>query len=144
LGLADRYLGYLAVVLGALAMTLGHASMAVETPLFLYIELGLIIGNGLFKPNMTSISNAYRSHPEKKTVLIQCTMGVNAGVFLGIMLCILVKKFLELGFWISRGFMLFGMLQFYFTQDIFGDIGLKPTADLNKSQKRKLLQRILL
>jgi POT family proton-dependent oligopeptide transporter len=39
--------------------------------------------------------------------------------------------------------MLFGMLQFYFTQDIFGDIGLKPTAASKKSQ-RKLLQRILL
>jgi hypothetical protein len=31
------------VVLGALAMTLGHASMAVETPLFLYIELGFLL-----------------------------------------------------------------------------------------------------
>jgi POT family proton-dependent oligopeptide transporter len=42
--LADRYLGYRwAVVLGALAMTLGHASMAVETPLFLYIELGFLL-----------------------------------------------------------------------------------------------------
>jgi POT family proton-dependent oligopeptide transporter len=42
--------------------------MAVETPLFLYIGIGcLIVGNGLFKPNMTSIiSNAYESHPEKK------------------------------------------------------------------------------
>jgi hypothetical protein len=36
---------------------------------------------------MTSIiSNAYHNHPEKKTVLIQCTTCVNAG-FLGIMLC---------------------------------------------------------
>jgi POT family proton-dependent oligopeptide transporter len=42
--LADRYLGYRAVVLGALAMTLGHASMAVETPLFLYIGIGFLIG----------------------------------------------------------------------------------------------------
>jgi POT family proton-dependent oligopeptide transporter len=32
--------------------------------------------------------------------------------------------------------MLFGMLQFYFTQDIFGDIGLKPTAHLNKVKKK--------
>jgi POT family proton-dependent oligopeptide transporter len=33
--------------------------------------------NGLFKPNMTSIiSNAYHNHPEKKTVLIQCTIWV--------------------------------------------------------------------
>jgi POT family proton-dependent oligopeptide transporter len=28
------------------------------------------------------------------------------------------------------------MLQFYFTQDIFGDIGLKPTAHLNKVKKK--------
>jgi POT family proton-dependent oligopeptide transporter len=53
-------------------MTLGHASMAVETPLFLYIGIGfLMVGNGLFKPNMTSIiSYAYEKHPEKKMELI--------------------------------------------------------------------------
>ena len=55
--LADRFLGYRwAVVLGAFIMTCGHAAMAVETPLFLYIGIGcLMVGNGLFKPNMTSI-----------------------------------------------------------------------------------------
>jgi POT family proton-dependent oligopeptide transporter len=53
--LADRYLGYRwAVILGALAMTLGHA-MAVETPLFYISGWILMVGNGLFKPNMTSI-----------------------------------------------------------------------------------------
>jgi dipeptide/tripeptide permease len=46
-------------------MTLGHASMAVETP-FIYWNWVSFIGNGLFKPNMTSIiSNAYK-YPEKK------------------------------------------------------------------------------
>ena len=55
--LADNKIGYrLAVVIGALLMTLGHASMAVETPTFLYIGIALLIlGNGFFKPNMTSI-----------------------------------------------------------------------------------------
>jgi POT family proton-dependent oligopeptide transporter len=28
------------------------------------------------------------------------------------------------------------MLQFYFTQDIFGDIGLKPTASKQKSKEK--------
>ncbi|MEZ4986874.1 MAG: hypothetical protein R2795_17855 [Saprospiraceae bacterium] len=54
---ADRYLGYRwAVVLGAVIMTLGHASMAIETHhFFLYLGISLlIIGNGFFKPNMTS------------------------------------------------------------------------------------------
>jgi dipeptide/tripeptide permease len=54
-----------------------RASMAVETPLFLYIGIGcLIVGNGLFKPNMTSIiSNAYESHPEKKMELTHYIWG---------------------------------------------------------------------
>ena len=67
--IADKLLGYRwAVIYGALLMTLGHAAMAVETPLFLYIGLGLLmLGNGLFKPNMTSIiSYMYKNHTEKK------------------------------------------------------------------------------
>jgi POT family proton-dependent oligopeptide transporter len=141
--LADRYLGYRwAVVLGALAMTLGHASMAVETPLFLYIGIGfLIIGNGLFKPNMTSIiSNAYHDYPEKKDgAYSMYYMGVNAGAFLGIMLCGYIGEKISWswGFGLAGVFMLCGMLQFYFTQDIFGDIGLKPTAESKQKSKEK-------
>jgi POT family proton-dependent oligopeptide transporter len=132
--LADKVLGYRwAVVIGAVIMTLGHASMAVETPMFLYIGITLlIIGNGFFKPNMTSIvSNMYEQHQEKKdgayTIFY---MGVNAGAFLGIMLCGYIGEQVSwsLGFGLAGIFMFFGMLQFYFTQNIFGDIGLKPKA----------------
>jgi proton-dependent oligopeptide transporter, POT family len=141
--LADKYLGYRwAVILGALAMTLGHASMAVETPLFLYIGIGcLIIGNGLFKPNMTSIiSNAYDGHEEKKDGAFSLYyMGVNAGAFLGIMLCGYIGEKISWswGFGLAGIFMFFGMLQFYFTQNIFGDIGLKPTAASKQESKDK-------
>jgi POT family proton-dependent oligopeptide transporter len=132
--LADKYLGYRwAVVIGAFLMTMGHASMAIETPTFLYIGIGLLIfGNGFFKPNMTSIvSHMYKDHPEKKdgayTIFY---MGVNAGAFLGIMLCGYIGENVSwsLGFGLAGIFMLLGMLQFYFTQGIFGDIGKKPTA----------------
>ena len=42
--LADNKIGYrMAVVIGALLMTLGHASMAIETPTFLYIGITLLI-----------------------------------------------------------------------------------------------------
>ncbi|QYJ69414.1 peptide MFS transporter [Flavobacterium litorale] len=132
--LADKYLGYRwAVVIGALLMTLGHASMAIETPMSLYVGIGLLIfGNGFFKPNMTSIvSYMYKDHPEKKdgayTIFY---MGVNAGAFLGIMLCGYIgeKVSWSWGFGLAGIFMFFGMLQFYFTQGIFGDIGTKPTA----------------
>jgi len=55
--LADKFLGYRkAVVLGAILMTAGHASIAMETPTFFYIGLPLLIlGNGAFKPNVSSI-----------------------------------------------------------------------------------------
>ena len=141
--LADRYLGYRwAVILGAISMTLGHASMAVETPLFLYIGIGfLMVGNGLFKPNMTSIiSYAYEKHPEKKDGAYSLYyMGVNAGAFLGIMLCGYIGEKISWswGFGLAGIFMFFGMLQFYFTQDIFGEIGLKPSAESKQASKAK-------
>ncbi len=131
--LADNYLGYRkAVVLGAIIMTMGHASMAMEfAHIFLYIGIGLlIIGNGLFKPNMTSIiSHMYKDTPEKKdgayTIFY---MGVNAGAFLGILLCGYLgeKVGWSYGFGMAGIFMFMGMLQFYFAQDIFGNIGKAP------------------
>ena len=136
--IADRIIGYRwAVVIGATVMTLGHASMAMETPLFLYAGLAcLVIGNGFFKPNMTSIiSEMYKDHPEKKdgayTIFY---MGVNAGAFLGIMLCGYLgeKVGWSYGFGLAGIFMFLGMLQFYFAQDIFGEIGKKPVATDDK------------
>jgi POT family proton-dependent oligopeptide transporter len=132
--IADKMIGYRsAVVIGALLMTLGHASMAVETPLFLYIGIGLLIfGNGFFKPNMTSIiSKMYENFPEKKdgayTIFY---MGVNAGAFLGIMLCGYLgeKVAWSFGFGLAGIFMFLGMLQFYFAKPIFDGIGDKPEA----------------
>ena len=138
--LADKKIGYRkAVVIGALLMTLGHASMAVETPTFLYIGIAfLILGNGFFKPNMTSIiSKLYEGHNEKKDGAYNIFyMGVNAGAFIGILLCGWVGENVgwSYGFGLAGIFMLLGMLQFYFAQELFGDIGRKPTKeDLEES-----------
>ena len=124
----------MAVVIGALLMTLGHASMAIETPLFLYLGITLLIfGNGFFKPNMTSIiSKMYEGHDEKKDGAYNLFyMGVNAGAFLGIMLCGWVgeKVGWSYGFGLAGIFMFLGMLQFYFAQPLFGNIGDKPTEE---------------
>lgn len=133
--IADRLLGYRwAVILGALIMTIGHASMALETPTFLYIGLGcLMLGNGLFKPNMTSIvSKIYKDHPEKKDGAYSIFyMGVNAGAFLGIMICGYIGEKISWswGFGLAGVFMFLGMLQFYFTKNIFGNIGLLPKEE---------------
>lgn len=130
--LADKHLGYRkAVVIGALLMTLGHASMAFETPMFLYIGIAfLIVGNGFFKPNMTSIiSKMYEGKEDKKdgayTIFY---MGVNAGAFLGILLCGYVGEKIgwSWGFGLAGIFMFLGMLQFHFAQPLFGNIGIEP------------------
>lgn len=140
--LADNKIGYrMAVVIGALLMTLGHASMAVETPASLYIGIALLIlGNGFFKPNMTSIiSKMYDGHEDKKDGAYNIFyMGVNAGAFLGIMLCGWVgeKVGWSFGFGLAGIFMLLGMLQFYYAQPLFGDIGSKPQKKENKAVQR--------
>jgi POT family proton-dependent oligopeptide transporter len=130
--LADNKIGYrMAVVIGALLMTLGHAAMAVETPTFLYIGIALlVVGNGFFKPNMTSIiSKMYAGKDDKKDGAYNIFyMGVNAGAFIGIMLCGWVGEKIgwSYGFGLAGIFMFLGMLQFYFAQPIFGSLGDKP------------------
>jgi POT family proton-dependent oligopeptide transporter len=136
--IADKLLGYRwAVALGALIMTLGHASMALNTPWGLYLGIAfLVAGNGLFKPNITSIINGvYVNAQEKKDGAFTIFyMGVNAGAFLGIMLCGYVGETQgwHFGFGLAGVFMFFGMLQFWFAQNIFGNIGISP------SKKEKL------
>ncbi len=135
--LADNKIGYrMAVVIGALSMTLGHAAMAVETPTFLYIGIALlIIGNGFFKPNMTSIiSKMYEGKDDKKDGAYNIYyMGVNAGAFIGIMLCGWVGEKIgwSYGFGLAGIFMFLGMLQFYYAQTIFGSLGDKPKKSDN-------------
>ena len=130
--IADKIIGYRkAVVIGALLMTLGHAAMAVDTSFALYLGLFfLVVGNGFFKPTMTSIiSQMYENHPHKKDGAYTIYyMGVNAGAFLGILLCGYTGEQWgwHWGFGLAGVFMFAGMLQFYFAQNIFGDVGKKP------------------
>ena len=141
--LGDKKIGYRnAVVIGALLMTLGHASMAVETPTFLYIGISLlVIGTGFFKPNITSIiSKIYEGRDDKKDGAFNIFyMGVNAGAFLGIMLCGWVgeKVGWSFGFGLAGIFMLLGMIQFYYAQPLFGDIGGVPEKYDKKLEVKK-------
>ena len=131
--IADKLTGYRwAVVIGALIMTLGHASMALETEASLYVGLALlVIGTGFFKPNITSIiSEMYKKNPEKKdgayTIFY---MGVNAGAFFGMMLCGYLAERVgwSWGFGLAGIFMLLGTLQFWLSKNLFGKIGAKPS-----------------
>ena len=142
--IADKLTGYRwAVIIGALIMTFGHASMALETEFSLYAGLALLVlGTGFFKPNITSIiSEMYKENPEKKdgayTIFY---MGVNAGAFFGMMLCgYLAEKIgWAYGFGLAGIFMLLGTLQFWLSASLFGSIGDKPQlARSSKSHQIK-------
>lgn len=162
--IADRKIGFRkAVIYGAALMTLGHAVLAAETPITFYLGLSLLIlGNGLFKPNISSIVGSLYTHrPEKKdSAYTIFYMGVNAGSFLGMMICgwLGETKGWGYGFGAAGVFMLFGMLQFIFAQKIFGKLGLKPmkakqedTSDaeekevpFEKADKTRLVTSVLL
>lgn len=139
--IADRLTGYRkAIILGALIMTLGHASMALEgiNSNFFYLGLFLMItGNGLFKPNISSmVGQLYPASGEKKKDAAYTIfyMGINSGAFLGILMCGYVGEKIgwHWGFGLAGIFMFFGMLQFYFGQKIFGKIGINVIKNDNK------------
>ena len=143
---ADKFLGYRnATVIGALIMALGHGSMALEyfENFFFFIGIGLlIIGNGLFKPNISSmVGQLYKDADIRKdgayTIFY---MGINCGAFLGILLCGYLGETIgwHWGFGVAGIFMMFGMLQFYFAQNIFGSIGLKPEKKVKEVDEIKI------
>src|SRR5690606_17083926 len=129
--IADKITGYRKAVLwGALIMTLGHVSMALEGIGASFFYLGLILlilGNGMFKPNISSIvGQLYPDNSIKKdSAFTIFYMGINAGAFLGIMLCGYIGEKIgwHWGFGLAGIFMFFGMLQFYYGQKIFGKLG---------------------
>jgi POT family proton-dependent oligopeptide transporter len=115
-------------------MTLGHASMALETEFSMYFGLGLLVlGTGFFKPNITSIiSDMYADRPEKKDGAFTIFyMGVNAGAFFGMMLCGYLAERVgwSWGFGLAGIFMFLGTLQFLFSKNLFGNIGAKPSGE---------------
>ena len=108
-----------AVVIGALLMTLGHASMALEvtSDSFFYIGLGLlIIGNGLFKPNISSIvGQLYKSQgKEKDAGYTIFYMGINVGAATASIICGYLGQTYgwEYGFGLAGFGMLLGLVFF--------------------------------
>lgn len=127
--IADKYLGsWKSVIVGAIIMTLGHASMAIESSTTFFIGLAcLVLGTGFFKPNMPSIiGEMYKKNPEKKdggyTIFY---MGVNSGAFFGMMLCgYFAERFgWHIGFGLAGIFMLLGTIQFWLAKPLFGKVG---------------------
>jgi POT family proton-dependent oligopeptide transporter len=87
--LADRWLGRRrTVVLGAALMAVGHFMMAFET-LFLPALLVLILGNGAFKPNIsTQVGTLYASGDQRRDRAYSIFyVGINLGAGLAPVVC---------------------------------------------------------
>jgi proton-dependent oligopeptide transporter, POT family len=87
--LADRVLGHRrTVIIGALLMAVGHFMMAFE-PLLLLALLFLIVGNGAFKPNMSSqVGELYApGDPRRDRAYSIFYVGINIGAFLAPLVC---------------------------------------------------------
>ena len=76
--LADRVLGQRrTVIIGAVLMAIGHFMMAFETLFFLAL-LTLILGNGAFKPNIsTQVGGSMRPVIRAATVPIRSSMSAS-------------------------------------------------------------------
>jgi POT family proton-dependent oligopeptide transporter len=87
--LADRVLGQRrTVIIGAVLMAIGHFMMAFE-PLLLFALLTLIIGNGAFKPNIsTQVGGLYKEgDPRRDSAYSIFYVGINVGAFLAPLVC---------------------------------------------------------
>jgi POT family proton-dependent oligopeptide transporter len=86
---ADRYLGQRRTVLvGGILMALGHFVMALENWFFVALTL-LIIGNGAFKPNVsTQVGNLYAPGDSRRDGAFTIFyMGINLGAFICNFIC---------------------------------------------------------
>jgi proton-dependent oligopeptide transporter, POT family len=86
--IADRYLGYRkSIIFGGLLMAVGYCTMGIHNEAMLYISMALvIIGNGFFKPNISTLLGNVYSTPEhmhqKDEGYNIFYMGINIGAFI--------------------------------------------------------------
>ncbi|WNG59424.1 peptide MFS transporter [Archangium gephyra] len=133
--LADRYLGQrLSVTLGGILMMLGQFVLAMpgnsETLFFTGLGL-LVVGNGFFKPNIsTMVGGLYApGDPRRDGAFTIFYIGINVGAFLASAVCgTLGEKFGWMyGFGSAGVGMGLGVLVFLsFGKRLLGDVGLAP------------------
>ncbi len=95
--LADRFLGYVkSVYIGGILMAAGYLALALPGITSFYIALALIIiGNGLFKPNISTLLGNLYSKEEYKSMKDSgyniFYMGINIGAFI----CNIIAAFMR-------------------------------------------------
>ena len=89
--LSDKFLGSRnSIFIGGICMMLGHLTLAFDSLLAMYWGLFfLIIGNGFFKPNIsTLVGKLYKDREElRDSAFTIFYMGINTGAMLGMLIC---------------------------------------------------------
>ena len=152
--LADQILGYRRSILwGGVLMALGHFILSIETPLCFYASLGLIIvGNGLFKPNISSlVGTLYKDNDTRRDAGFTIFyLGINIGASLAPLCCAWLAGLYgwHYGFGLAGIGMLVGLFCFQkgITNNVFGGAGKTPNPVIYKQKQWGLSQgqRVLL
>ena len=132
--LADKYIGYRkSILFGGILMALGHFFMAFPTEFMFYGALGLLImGNGFFKPNIsTLVGSLYEEGDIKRdggfTIFY---MGINLGAMIAPLFCGYLGEVYgwHYGFGAAGLGMLAGLIVFWkgISANVLGDKGLQP------------------
>lgn len=141
--IADKFLGYRkSIITGGIMMAIGLFMMASEiSPLFFYGGLGfLVTGNGLFKPNISSMVGSLYApgDPRRDGGFTIFYMGINLGAMFSPVVCgwVAYEYGWAYGFGIAGVGMLLGLLVFQLgiNTGVFENKGLAPVSDEN-SQK---------
>jgi POT family proton-dependent oligopeptide transporter len=133
--LADRIFGSRrSVIWGGCLMAIGTFLMAVPGAFTFYLGISiLIVGNGFFKPNISTMVGAlYKPGDGRRDAGFSLFYaGINAGALLsGLTIAYLgTSVSWSLGFALAGVFMVLGLGLFFFTQRTLGPIGLSPNPE---------------
>ena len=152
--LADKVLGQRkAIFIGGILMALGQFTLAASQTgntdartWLLYLGLGvLIVGNGFFKPNISTIvGKLYTDHdPRKDSAFTIFYMGINLGAFLAPLACgYLAAEFgWAYGFGAAGVGMLLGTLWFAVQGRLLGNVGFSPKTNTDVNHQLTLKKK---
>ncbi len=133
--IADRYLGQRkCIMIGAILMALGHFAMALPPlPFFFGAMILLIMGNGFFKPNIsTVVGSLYEENdPRRDGGFTIFYMGINLGALFSPLVCSTLGEKIgwHWGFGAAGVGMVLGLAMYLWGQKaLLGDKGLKPAT----------------
>ena len=137
--IADRYLGQRkSIIVGGTLMALGHFAMAFPPlPFFFSALILLILGNGFFKPNIsTVVGTLYEENdPRRDAGFTIFYMGINLGAFFSPLVCGTLGEKIgwHYGFGAAGVGMVLGLVMYLWGQKaLLGDKGMKPANPSDK------------